>query len=153
MICSMAWQENHLADGHKDMKKAEKDSAGSLLAMFFVVSAGGMLLVTGMAKLLSGFGNAEVLGTTDPVFKIDFRLLFWIVGGVEVVIAVVCAFSKKIKLPAILIAWLATSFIGYRFGTLLLGWRRPCPCLGSFTDALHIPSQTADTAMKIILAY
>ena len=30
---------------------------------------------------------------------------------------------------------------------------KPCSCLGHITDALHIPPQTADTAMKIILAY
>jgi hypothetical protein len=34
-----------------------------------------------------------------------------------------------------------------------VGWHKPCSCLGNLTDALHIPPQTADTAMKIILAY
>jgi hypothetical protein len=51
------------------------------------------------------------------------------------------------------LAWLSTSFLIYRFGLVWAGYHKPCPCLGNLTDALHIPPQTADTAMKIILAY
>ena len=52
-----------------------------------------------------------------------------------------------------LVVWLATSFLVYRIGLVWVGYKKPCPCLGNLTDALHIPPQTADTAMKIILAY
>jgi hypothetical protein len=52
-----------------------------------------------------------------------------------------------------LVAWLATSLLAYRIGLVAVGYHRPCPCLGNLTDALHIPPQIADTAMKIILAY
>jgi hypothetical protein len=65
----------------------------------------------------------------------------------------VCIFSKRTWLPAGLLAWLATSFLIYRIGLVAIGYHRPCHCLGNLTDALHIPPQTADTAMKIILAY
>jgi hypothetical protein len=34
-----------------------------------------------------------------------------------------------------------------------MGYHKPCNCLGNLTDALHIPLQTADTAMKIVLGY
>ncbi|MGH7977270.1 MAG: hypothetical protein ACREC8_11490, partial [Limisphaerales bacterium] len=51
------------------------------------------------------------------------------------------------------IAWLATNFFIYRLGLIHIGYHKPCSCLGTLTDALHIPAQTADTAMKIILAY
>jgi hypothetical protein len=36
---------------------------------------------------------------------------------------------------------------------MLVGYHKPCSCLGNLTDALHIPPPMADTAMKIILAY
>jgi hypothetical protein len=75
------------------------------------------------------------------------------VGGIEVAVALVCIFSKRTWLPAGLVAWLATGFLAYRIGLVAVGYHRPCSCMGNLTDALHIPPQTADTAMKIILAY
>jgi hypothetical protein len=30
---------------------------------------------------------------------------------------------------------------------------KPCKCLGNLTDAIHIPPQTAESVMKITLAY
>jgi hypothetical protein len=83
----------------------------------------------------------------------QFLNLFRIVGGIEVAIALACIFSKRTWLPTGLLAWLATSFLAYRIGLVAVGYHRPCSCMGNLTDALHIPPQTADTAMKIILAY
>jgi len=89
----------------------------------------------------------------DPLIGLSFRHLLLIAEVVESVVAYFCLFTKKIKLNTLLIAWLSTSSIVYRIGLWRINWQRPCSCLGSLTDALHIPPQTADTAMKIILAY
>ena len=84
---------------------------------------------------------------------IEFHDLLRVVGGLELVVALVCFFSKRVYLQAGLVAWLTTNFVMYRLGLLWVGYHKPCPCLGNLTDMLHISSQTADTAMKIILAY
>jgi cbb3-type cytochrome oxidase subunit 3 len=120
---------------------------------FFVCSAGALLTVTAIAKLVSSAGDARILQNPDPILSISFRHVFWIVGGIELVIATVCFFGKWIEIKAGLIAWLATSFLVYRIGLVWVGYHKPCSCLGNLTDALHIPPQMADTAMKIILAY
>jgi hypothetical protein len=75
------------------------------------------------------------------------------VGVMELVVAMLCFFSRSIQLAVSCVAWLATNFLLYRFGFAWMGYHKPCSCLGNLTDALHIPPQTADTAMKIILAY
>jgi len=75
------------------------------------------------------------------------------VGLLEVVVATVCFFNRSIQLAVSLVAWLATSFLFYRIGLARMGYHKPCSCLGNLTDALHIAPQTADTAMKFILAY
>lgn len=75
------------------------------------------------------------------------------VGAVELIIAAVCLFGKQLRLQASLVAWLATNFLVYRLSLLWVDYHKPCACLGNLTDALHISPQTADTAMKIILAY
>jgi len=118
----------------------------------FIFSAGMILLLTGIAKIWSAFGDAKILADIDPLFGLRFRLLILGAGTLEFVIAIGC-FGKCKKLATIFIAWLATSLLAYRLSLWEIGWRRPCSCLGNFTDALHIPPQTADTVMKIILAY
>jgi hypothetical protein len=119
----------------------------------FVYSAGALLLITAVAKLISSVGNARILETPDPILAIPFREVFVAAGILEFFVALACFFSKRIVLQVGLVAWMATSFLIYRLGLLWIGYHRPCPCLGNLTDKLHIPSQTADTAIKIILAY
>jgi len=48
---------------------------------------------------------------------------------------------------------LATNFVVYRVGLWWIGWHRPCGCLGNLTDLLGISPHTADTIMKLVLAY
>jgi hypothetical protein len=115
--------------------------------------SGALLFITAIAKLASAVGGARILQIPHPIVSISFRDMFWIAGLLELVVAFVCFFSKQIGLQAGLVAWLATSFLIYRLGLLWVGYHKPCSCLGNLTDALHIPPQTADTTMKIILAY
>ena len=120
---------------------------------FFIHSSGILFLLTGGAKLISGNGTARILNDLDPVFLISFRHILYVAAVAELSVAAICLFSKNRKLQAGLIAILATNFMLYRFGLYWLGYRGACPCLGNLTDALHIPPQTADIAMKIVLAY
>ncbi len=119
----------------------------------FIISVGAILAVTGIAKVWSGLGSARVLAVADPISGIQFGHLMLTVGLGEIIIALICFFSKWQTLAVGLIAWLATNFLVYRLGLLWVGYHKPCSCLGNLTDALHISPQTADTAMKIILGY
>ena len=119
----------------------------------FVRSAGYLFAITGVAKIMSALGNAKILTAYDPITSLEFRHLLLVVGFAELSISYICLFIRKDMLRTLLVAWLSTSFLVYRLGLWLIGWHRPCSCLGNLTDVLHIPSQTADTAMKIILAY
>ncbi len=123
------------------------------ITRWFLYSAAVVLLFTAAAKFISSSGNARILLERDPLTGFQFRDLFRIVGGIEIAVALTCSLSKRIWLPAGLVAWLATGFLAYRIGLVAVGYHRPCSCMGNLTDALHIPPQTADTAMKIILAY
>ena len=123
------------------------------LSRFFLYSAAVILLFTAAAKFISSAGSAKILLHRDPLIGLEFQDLFRIVGSVELAVALVCIFCKQKLISVGLVAWLATSFLVYRIGLVLIGYHRPCPCLGNLTDALHIPPQTADTTMKIILAY
>ncbi len=119
----------------------------------FVYGAGVFLLITSTAKVISGFGHQAILKMHDPVLGLSFRNLFFAAASVEVMVALICFFDKRTWLASLLVAWLATNLLFYRVGMVLAGYHRPCNCLGTLTDMLHIPPQTADTAMKSILAY
>jgi len=120
---------------------------------WLVLSFGLILFVTGIAKIWSSFGSSKFLATPDPIVGISFAHLMLSAGLLELGIAFICWRCKSIKLAAYLVVWLSTTFLGYRLGIWWMHWKRPCGCLGNLTDALHIPPHTADTAMKIILAY
>lgn len=120
---------------------------------FFTFSAGVLFFITASAKLISASGTAGILKTSDPILHIPFRDVFWVVGACELVISLICLLTKRHLLQTVLIVWIATAFLIYRIGVSWVGYPAPCHCLGNLTDALHIPPQIADTAMKIILTY
>jgi hypothetical protein len=119
---------------------------------FFVKSAGVLLLITALAKIVSAFGSTKILDTHDPVLAIPFRYEFLIVGTIEVVIAYVCLFKNCIQRQLWSIAWLATNFAVYRVGFWSVHYQ-PCPCLGSLPDAIHLSPQTANSIVLGILIY
>ena len=123
------------------------------LIKYYIYSAGLLLLITGVAKLISASGNARILQNLDPIFYMPFRQVILIVGTLELTATAICFFGKQAGFQAGIIGLLATNFIAYRIGLISIGYHKPCHCMGNLTDALHVSPQAADTAMKIILAY
>jgi hypothetical protein len=112
-----------------------------------------LLAFTGFAKLISSLGTARILNSPDALFHISFGRIFQLAAVVELCVAAICFLNKNRMLQAGLIALLSSNFLLYRIGLYWEGYHGLCHCLGNLTDALHISPQTADTVMKIILAY
>jgi hypothetical protein len=129
------------------------NSQNPLLIRIFLYSAGVSLFVTAIAKIISFNGSSGVLKLKDPVFGVSFNILLLIVGLLELLVALTCFLNSSVKLRALAVACLASNLLVYRIGLSWMNYKRPCHCLGNLTDALHIPPQTAETAMKIILLY
>jgi hypothetical protein len=129
------------------------NTAKATVIYLFVCTAGVVLMTTGAAKLISSCGNAHLLEYPDPLLYLSFRYVLLISGIIELAIASVCFYGRQSGLQAAIIAWFATGLLVYRIGLFWIGWRKPCICLGNLTDELNVSSQTADTAMKVILAY
>lgn len=119
----------------------------------FLASCFALLVISGVAKCVSAFGHSQILQTADPVFSVPFRHLLLVAGIVELLVASAICKCKNLLHVLWLLAWLSTSIFLYRISLFFVGYEKPCPCLGNLTDMLQIPPQTADTAMKIILAY
>lgn len=120
----------------------------------FLYSAGILLLLTGGAKLISACGgSALVLRIPDPVLWVPYRYLFIVVGCVEIAAGVNCLRCKRIGFNAGFVAWLASGFVAYRVGLMWMRYPKPCHCLGTLTQALHISPDVADLMIKCILVY
>lgn len=130
----------------------KKDQYGEI-AVWFLRSAGALLLVTGIAKLFSGFGTAKILSLSDPIIGMSFGKLLPAVGVLEVLVAIAC-FSNRLspRIKLWLVAWMATNFLVYRIGLWNLGWHRPCGCMGSLSGALHLSDYAADNILKNVLS-
>ena len=131
----------------------DREQTINSFSKWFILGSGAILAITGIAKVWSGLGNSKFLAVVDPIIGIKFGQLMLAVGLAEMVIALVCLFSKRQTVALGLVAWISTGFVAYRFGLWWIGWHRPCNCLGNLTDALHISPQLADNIMKVVLAY
>jgi uncharacterized membrane protein len=121
---------------------------------FFILSAGLVLMLTGLAKCASAFGDARILAMRDPILTMPYRYLLCVAGCIEVIIGLYCVTPKQqFWLRAAALAWLSTILFAYRFGLYSIHYQKPCKCLGNLADALHISPQSADAAMAFVLAY
>jgi hypothetical protein len=119
----------------------------------FTISAGIILAITGAAKLLALTGDGTILRVSDPFFGIPFQHLMLLVGLAELLVAGICFLGRWPGLSTMLVAWLASGFLVYRTGIWMIGWKKPCGCLGNLTDVLGISSRTADWIAMILLGY
>lgn len=123
------------------------------LVQLFLISAGGIFLLTGLAKIISSFGIAPILDFPDPLLGISFRHDMLLVGAMELIISTICIFGDNIKLQVGLVAWVATSFVIYHWGLSFIGWLQPCSCFGNIMDGLHMAPAVVDLLVKCLLTY
>src|ERR1035437_4478585 len=99
----------------------ERRAKGSVCRNF-ILSASVNLLVTGVTKVWSGLGTARELAVGGAPLSIQFGHLMLVVRIVEIVVALLCFFSKWHTLTLGLVAWLATTFVIYRTGLWWVGY-------------------------------
>ncbi len=119
----------------------------------FLLLSAILLWVTGAAKIVSAFGPSQIFLLKDPVFLIPFKHLFLAIGSLELLAAGFLFFSSNVLIANCLIAWLATGFIIYRIAIAWLGFEKPCPCLGSFTELLHLSPQLVDWVLGFVAMF
>ncbi len=135
------------------MSNGREPGTSEALRLWFLMSAGAVLSTTALAKAFSAIGPARALDTADPLIGIPFRHFLLLVGLGELVLAFFCLFSDKRRFSLLAVAWISTNFLVYRAGLWFIGWHRPCGCMGSLTDMLHLSPHAVDNIMKGVLAY
>jgi hypothetical protein len=137
-----------------DGRTVERTSrAGGVAVAWFTISAGAVLLFTGVAKIISVFGVARLLQADTPILHVTYGHLMLGVGGAELLIAGLCFLPKTRKAGLASVAVLSTLFLVYRIGLWAIGWRGICGCMGDLTGEIGLTVETAEKIMKVLLAY
>lgn len=112
-----------------------------------------LLFATGLIKVISSFGSVLILSGRDDIFGIQNSHLLRMVGGVEIIAALVIFSRIDTYKRALCQLGIALCFLIYRIGLSWMGVARPCPCLGNATAWLGLSRHTGDVLAKWVLAY
>lgn len=105
---------------------------------FFIYSAGTILLAASLERFLVAAGHGQVLALPEPVMGIPLRYAVMIIGGMELVVALICLFGWRMSLQLGWLAWLATNYFVYWIGLLMMHLHSQTTCIGNLTDPLHL---------------
>ena len=119
----------------------------------FIHSAGAILLAAVCIRLLIAAGSSPVLALPEPVMDIPLRYAVLVIGGLELLVALICLFGKQTGLQIGWLAWLTTNFIVYRIGLLTMHCHPQMTCIGSLTDPLQLSRGMAGIVMSLTPFY
>lgn len=88
------------------------------LNSIFAVSAGVMLLALATAMFISNGVAAGFVQPHDPLLLVSMRNVFWLLGLIELAVALVCLFGHELWLKLGLIFWISMTLVIYQFGLL-----------------------------------
>src|SRR5258708_6792829 len=120
---------------------------------WFMLSAGGILVVGGITRLLNVFEKTQQLDISSPIVLIPFRQLLLCIGIVELIVACLCLFTNKRTLSLVLVTWLVIIYAVYRVSLCAMGWYHPYPLLANLIQTLNIPPFIADGLATAISAF
>lgn len=120
---------------------------------YYLVSVMWVLIVTSLAKLYSTTGSAKVLDIPEALLPMTIRQVIWLVGSVELLLAMYLWRGKNNLIKLIAVAWLGTNFVLYRVAAMMLTVGKPCPCLGSITETLPLKPATLDRLLTAVVFY
>jgi hypothetical protein len=100
-------------------------------------SVGGLLMATGILKLISLLMQSAYLSSSDPLFFVfSRRAMMGAVAIFEIFIAACLWLSADAMRRWMLVCWITMVFIAYRIGLWLIDYHGPCYCLGGAMDWL-----------------
>jgi hypothetical protein len=118
-----------------------------------MVSASIILLVTSAAKLISSTMTARILDASDPLFGFKNRQIMVTVGLIELLVVGILLFANNARLKLVLITWVGFNFILYRLASWLFVFTKPCPCLGTIADLIHVRQETLNVFLTSAAIY
>jgi len=117
----------------------------------FLFSALVILGCSGSAKILSSLGTVPILELPDPVFRLPNRWFLCLAGAFELCAAAYLLLGRNQRLKLLLVAWLSTIFCLYRLEIWLTQPGKPCHCLGTVTEYLHLKADQVEPILVLLI--
>ena len=120
------------------------------LIRIFVLAAGGLLLAGALNRFIIAAGSGQFFALSDPALGIPLRYAVLAVGAIELVVALICLFGRRVEHQIGWLTWLGTSYVVFWIGLVL----QHCPpqgsCIGSLTDPLRIYYGTTGYILELL---
>jgi RNase P subunit RPR2 len=123
------------------------------MTAWFLQLAGGLLTFNGTATLITILQKPQMTALPDPVLGISVRWLMLGVGLAELLLALLCLFTRKRGITFALLAWLALNLIVYWFGLWSMGWPYHYGYVGPLVNSLDISPFRAGVVMLAVLGF
>jgi hypothetical protein len=123
------------------------------LHKIFIYSAGGILLTAALMRFVIAADTTQVLALPDPVLFLPLRYALVLVGGIELVAALICLFGKNLALQTSMLAFLSMNYFVYQIGLYIMHLHCQTTCLGSLTDPLHLTHSLIGSLSNLLPIY
>jgi hypothetical protein len=126
------------------------------MAKKFIFSCCVLLTLTGLAKLYSATGNAEILDLADPLLGVSNGTVFLTAGALELSVAAYLLLGENNIRRCACIFWLALNFFLYRVGIYWLNLGKACPCVGTLGEKLErlgLKPEMTNWLLKMVIVY
>jgi hypothetical protein len=118
----------------------------------FNTSAGFIFLAMAIAHFIGNQGEATIQ-PPDPIFDVSSRYLFWILAGVEMLVAIVCLFTKLTSLKTLSIFWLTSNLLIYRLFLYYFGVHSVRAYYSTMAYSFGVSVDTTNVLMALLTAY
>ena len=126
----------------------------STITFLYLKSAGVLLCITGVAKLISASQKVAALEIPDPIMTfLPNKQIATIAGILELGIAIYVLQTRNTGKQLIAIAWISLLFVAYHFGLHMLHFHGLCPCLGNADKWLRLKDNTVNNITTCLIAY
>lgn len=120
---------------------------------YFLFATAVILFVIALAEFSSAVSGARVLEQSDPLLPLSNRLVFILIGTLELLLSAYLLAGKDNWLKLGLAACLASDLMVYRIGLAWGGMPNFSDCLGNFNPWLPIPPRVLSGTMTLIIGY
>lgn len=120
---------------------------------FFVYSAGAILLLAGLERLLIATDRTALLSLPEGMLGIRLRYAVLLAAVIELTVAFTCLFGRQTHLQIGWLVWLVINYTLYRIGLSVMGGHSQSACIGSLTDPLHLSRGITGTIALWIPVY
>lgn len=122
----------------------------------YTYSAGSLMLALAVTFILANFQKqpTDFVPAHDLVFSLRLPILFWIMGGILSIVALLCLFGRQTNWQLPLILWLAMNLIFYGIGLNFTGAKGGIKgYLGEMGDVFGVSTNTMAGLLTISMWY